>query len=60
MIDQLESDKVKIIKNRNQALMKELSPKKALQIIHAADEFSREMYRRGQRDQKHKDKGASN
>ena len=60
MLDQMESDKAQIIKNRNQALMKELSPQKALQIIHAADEFSREMYRRGQRDQKNQERGPSN
>lgn len=60
ILSQLESDKAQIIKNRNQALMKELSPHKALQILIANEEFSREMYIRGQRDQKNKDKGASN
>ncbi|MGA1030551.1 MAG: hypothetical protein ACO3SY_07570 [Flavobacteriaceae bacterium] len=48
LLDQLESEKVKVIKNRNQALMKQLSPHKALEIINASEEFSREMFRRGQ------------
>jgi len=48
-LNQLERDKVQIIYNRNQALMKELTPHKALQILIANEAFGREMYRRGQK-----------
>ncbi len=60
-LDQMEIEKVEIVKNRNQALMNQLSPQKALEIIHAADEFNREMFRRGQqRDQKSKEEESKN